>query len=732
MRKYERKSLNFHIIVVIYAEIVIMKHNLKITEEYLVSLSNEIDLFDWSESKLIKLNQLKEKYNCHNVNDVHKNLKDIIRAKIEKFLSQEGDENAREFLSLISRSYNFKYLLDSRYYERYRFFIDNIYSWIDAKTVFNSKQMLKISSIKELFYELHFLNGFDPSKSHWNIDTRIINVVNAARKLERKYKLKYEIKFGDLFVENKEISRIGQKIENQIRFTGGSKVLQFILLNNSALGKNYNKTLHRFLIPLETSHISAKMDSATPYGYLFELCLKNLITAPPGVLTTDLSYAIVTDIIRDSRDLLCLLDIEPYSVWDTEFREGMSAIEMMGELNCLYHNLQFQQLSHYQINRVLSGLFSWIPKSEHYIDISKILEFTRLLTLSNQANGLILLTKDELKYRLNHSEELDEYIKIFAHKDFPNQSFNAPNEFKSIDSFFKPLIQHKNELYLPTRSWIGIPIYEAIFQYYLPYIDQFSSKMGNAMEKFITSELKRLGVKFYSGIYSPSKGIIEEVDFILEFKDIIIFIELKKKTLRRTSRAGDSTTSLIDLHKSLLDSQIQTLKHETHLLEKGFIEFKDKTILKYNNQQIERISLSLWELGFLQDKSLVKEFLKLYFNYGFTTPKPHEHSHNQKELDKAFLIMNQKCDQFRGLINKRHQYSPINLNIYFLSSWFLSIPQLLMLIDECNSSQDLPKKLKTARNITTKSLDFYFEYTNAKRIKGHNLSNTQMILPQSK
>ncbi|MCC5651434.1 hypothetical protein LC609_16670 [Nostoc sp. XA013] len=83
---------------------------------------------------------------------------------------------------------------------------------------------------------------------------------------------------------------------------------------------------------------------------------------------------------------------------------------------------------------------------------------------------------------------------------------------------------------------------------------------------------------------------------------------------------------------------------------------------------------------------------------------------------KKVKKLNDKLDEFKLQFNELIQIDPIRAKNPFYNCWFLSVPQLLILLDNVNSSDDLKRELWRTRSITTSSLDFYREYEYARKL----------------
>ena len=81
-----------------------------------------------------------------------------------------------------------------------------------------------------------------------------------------------------------------------------------------------------------------------------------------------------------------------------------------------------------------------------------------------------------------------------------------------------------------------------------------------------------------------------------------------------------------------------------------------------------------------------------------------------KELQEKLLPEFQK--QFNELV----QLDSTKKGQPFYDSWFLSLPQLLIILDNVNSSDDLKRELWKTRSSSAYFLDFYQEYYDVQKL----------------
>ena len=194
-----------------------------------------------------------------------------------------------------------------------------------------------------------------------------------------------------------------------------------------------------------------------------------------------------------------------------------------------------------------------------------------------------------------------------------------------------------------------------------------------------------------------------ECDIVVETAQTIIFLEIKKKPLTRRAQAGSNAHVLLDLAASLLAAQVQTGWHEVRLRRKGFIDLTANGVtrrLELKGRHIERIAVSLMQFGSFQDRIFLKQFLEGTLHADFSVSDP--------SLKREFDKLNALLAEIRQQINFLHPGEKA-LNQPFFHCWFLSLPQLLVLLDGVQDEEAFKTALWKTRHIVTGSSDFYFD-----------------------
>ena len=110
--------------------------------------------------------------------------------------------------------------------------------------------------------------------------------------------------------------------------------------------------------------------------------------------------------------------------------------------------------------------------------------------------------------------------------------------------------------------------------------------------------------------------------------------------------------------------------------------------------------MSLFDFGSFQDRILLKQFLESTLNASFLSADP--------ALKKRFNELNTLLGDVRAQISLLYP-GIAELNQPFFHCWFLSVPQLLLLLDGVSSADEFKAALWKTRHMSTGSSDFYFD-----------------------
>ncbi|EQD50162.1 hypothetical protein B1B_11332 [mine drainage metagenome] len=279
------------------------------------------------------------------------------------------------------------------------------------------------------------------------------------------------------------------------------------------------------------------------------------------------------------------------------------------------------------------------------------------------------------------------------------------------DFFLRPLLRQSSRRFvLLDRSVCAAACLEALLTSLRPEIQEFDNKVGAVVEHFLTVEFASHGVPVSSGDYD-ARGQHGECDLVVETTETVIFFEVKKKTLTRRAKAASDAHLLLDLAGSMLAAQAQAGWHEVRLRRDNYLDLVRGDLtkrLELNGREVERVAVSLFDFGSFQDRILVKQFLEATMNVSFTAA--------DARFEKKFKDINGALAEIREQVVALHPGEQV-INQPFFNYWFISVPQLLVLLDGVTDVAGFKAALWSCRSVVTGSSDLYFDLSYMKRLQ---------------
>ena len=130
--------------------------------------------------------------------------------------------------------------------------------------------------------------------------------------------------------------------------------------------------------------------------------------------------------------------------------------------------------------------------------------------------------------------------------------------------------------------------------------------------------------------------------------------------------------------------------------------------LPLDGRGIEKIALGMLDFGSFQDRIVLKQFLEATINVNFGSSDP--------VYDKKFKKINAALEEIREQYNTAHA-GKTEIRQPFFNCWFMSIPQLLIMLDEVSDPETFRATLWSYRHMATGTSDLYFEMSNMRRMK---------------
>lgn len=591
-------------------------HSLSKEETVLYAIPKTKDEIKIEKSKLLSLFDkyfvLKEKHK------ISQNINDYIKQYLKgDCLSCFDILNETKHLKILNANYE---AIDLYYDNFLMYIISNIEDKTDRKTIIGFHEEEKWKNMILEYADHVCKNIHNTTKSHWYIATNREKAIVETIRFFKKYNL--EIKNGTIKIENHKIAKIIQDIEYKIKKIGGFNVLNSLF---SMLHNNYNYHYMRYII--NDSH-------RLPITILINLALKHLNSNGDkkpknnelkNIMDMCYHLGVVYDLIKlDDCEIFLNLN---YISYKQIYK------------NILINELCFiKQISNNHIIKILENLLQYNSQIEYLVGFrtSDYISLVKKLYSSKQNSMVYYYAKD---FNQQEIEILDQ----ISHACTINTNYKIPTEVKNIDFTDKPLIKIGEYYCLLDKNYCAWNFYE-----YLYKASNYKINIGKNLENLIINSLKHKKYDVYSGIYEISKKEQYECDAVVKINNTIIFIEIKKKAITKEAACGNIEQMYNDVIESLIISQKQAQMHKMNLIKNKQIKFKNGTHLKYNNENIYLVSISLFDNGILNNKFIAKSIFES-ITYNIRTTK------HSKELDDALNLYTEQYDRNTAL------------NIYYLS-----------------------------------------------------------------
>lgn len=551
------------------------------------------------------------------------------------------------------------------------------------------------------------------------LNARDFMVAEAAYAL-REAGFSIRLESGKLSLEEASETALVAAIEELVVTMGGINVARRIF---EAISDHYDSDQERYHVVRRTSQTGEGLPE-TPWGYLIQLAVKHVQGRKPHI-NNDAQWQKLCSL---AQAYAAVIDVQPYS---PTYYGAMDAVDLVPYLQemALYDTLfRIPQMRPRDVIKVARGMLGWLDMSkptEGGWSIDQALEIiSYLLRSSSDVHGPIFFEEADIRRacpgipREIVTQILDG---VLSHPfNGANRNFSRPTdaptpETKSAghDFFLRPLIRSSGRRFLLLdRSVCAPACLEALLTPLRSETKALDEKIGLAVEEFLKTEFASHGIHISGGDYDTG-GKHGECDLVVETAETVIFAEVKKKTLTRRAKAGSDAHLLLDLAGSLLAAQAQAGWHEVRLRQDGHLDLKRDgsiTRLEIQGRAVERVAVSLFDFGSFQDRILLKQFLEATMNVEFTP--------SVANLNKAFDEINKSLVEIREQLLELHP-GVTQLNQPFFHCWFISVPQLLVLLDGVTDSAGFKTALWSCRHIATGSSDLYFDYAYMKRLKRH-------------
>lgn len=576
----------------------------------------------------------------------------------------------------------------------------NIQDW--EKAVVNAKN-----------YNAFSLNTFSTKIENLRKDyTKDFDIATSIKKLVDKG-CKIQINHSNFHIID-GFEEVINELDDKIKTIGGF-VLAQSLFNHLNHCKKYSSRFERYFITRSASGISFDQRPQIPYGFLLNLSLKHLHEK-----TTIKNHQKQLDEIVDLAIIISnSFGVQQYNFWEFHFQSGETIIQFYTDIVLWDTMFTIPQCRPSSALDICDNLFSYISDS----DFQSAVGFKRsdFISVASEVNKLAMnIHSPTIVYQSSICKALKQIdttkiqiiLDLLSHQSEVNKKYNLPSDYTSIDFWKKPLIKlGPTKFILMNKSWCAPNYFEAITSSLRTKFKSFKrdldSELGEQLEIYLQHKLTTKGITITGGDYDVD-GLHGECDLLIESEKAIILIEFKKKVLTGKAKSGIDIDLLIDLSKSVVDAQIQAGRTEIILREKGSITLTEKKgntqTINLNDRKIERVALTQLEFGGFHDRSIFKHLLTALLTHSYQT-----YSTDPKTLEK-FVELKEKQTKWVEQYNKLCLIDKNYSKHAFFDCWFVSLPQLLEIINLSTSNDSFYETLCRTKHVSLNTLDWYREF----------------------
>ncbi|MBE0650216.1 MAG: hypothetical protein IH595_05180 [Bacteroidales bacterium] len=525
---------------------------------------------------------------------------------------------------------------------------------------------------------------------------------------------KVEIKDSDIHIIS-GLETVLNEINEKVKTIGGIIVLKslFIHLNRQ---KKYSARFERYFFTREASGISFDQRPQIPFGFLLNLSLKYPYENLKGKKSQDLLDEIIHLAIIISNGAF---GVQQYNFWNFHFQTGETIIQFLTEIVLWDTMFAIPQCRPSSAIDICDNLFAFIGDN----DFQNALGFTRdeFISVLKELNKVVTdIHSPTVVYHSTLCKSLKQIDKstiqaildLLSHQSNVNEKYILSSDYTSIDFWKKPLMKlGATKFLLVNKSWCAPNYFEAIATplrvNFKSHRRDLDNELGRQLEIYLQNKLTTKGITFITGDYDV-EGLHGECDLLIESEKAIILIEFKKKVLTGKAKSGVDIDLLIDLSESVLDAQIQAGRTEIILREKVNIKLKAKDgstkIINLNNRHVERVALTQLEFGGLHDRSIFKHFLIALLAHSYKTFS------DDPEIVEKFKKLKGKQAKWVKQYDKLCEIDPKYPKYPFFDCWFMSLPQLLEVINLSTNNNSFYETFCKTKHVTLNTLDWYKEF----------------------
>lgn len=539
----------------------------------------------------------------------------------------------------------------------------------------------------------------------------------AAAKRLREFGLQIKIEGCNYVTENDDI--VFDALIKWIREAGGRRFLKMLLAQ-----MEYLEPEGRFLTDMNGNTPNSKdVIIVKPYNYLVNLALANINA--DGGSNSEAAKAFEKAISLATNYCLLKYPVQNFgNVWEDLFHRDRDTVEFFRDLvykesifGLTQHSVWFTKMFCERVLMYMRDTGRVLECGYSFDEYERLMNY---ILSAADAFKCVELRKDKFnKLGIKAIEQLIDHVAIGD--DVLNKGFRTPLDEKKVNTANKPLIKANGKIYaLPATigSWGWFEALMTVVRNQEKEDNQkdIDKEVGKLIEDYIKEKLDEKGITHCSGTYPPpEKG---EADLVVEGTKGIMLFEMKKKSLTRKAKSGNEFKIVADLLGSLIDSQAQCFRTSHLMIKDGYVDLDDGngnvTRVDKQGRTAECISVCLGSFGPLQDRMLIKSIMKEMCNNLLTA----EYEGTDKQTIKDVKKFNKDMQKWMAFLNEERTNGDSKTNPFF-NSWFLDFEQLMLIVKESNSNDELQARLIETKYVTTGSYNFYRERRMVRMMNGN-------------
>lgn len=522
----------------------------------------------------------------------------------------------------------------------------------------------------------------------------------AAKQL-RKFGVKIRVENNDYVIDNEDI--VYDALTSWVREAGGRRFLNLLLMQ-----MEYLDSEGRFLTDMSGNIPNPKdVVIVKPYNYLVNLALANINAEGGSNKEATIAFGKAIGLATD----FCFVryPVQSFgSVWDDLFHRDRDTVEFFTDLvykesifGLSQHSIWFSKMFCERVLKFMRDSGQILPRDYSFDEYESLMNYC--LSVADPCK-CVEIKRGEIKGI--SPETLDKLLEdVSTGSDIINKGFKTPLDEEKENAANKPLIKIRDRYYaLPATigSWGW---FEALMIVVRERNKNIDAEVGKMMEDYINEKLDEKGIVHCCGTYSPPPD--SEADLVVEASNGIMLFEMKKKSLTRKAKAGNGFKVVSDLLGSLLDSQAQCFRTSHLLIQQGYVDLDDNgkvTKVERGGRESECITVCLGAFGPLQDRLLIKSIMEETCKHQLQAGYDGDDKQTIKDVNK----FNKDMQKWLPFLKEEMKNGDSKKNPFF-NSWFLDLEQLMVLMRDVNSNDELLERLRETKYITGGSYSFYRE-----------------------